>query len=342
MFSIARRLRKCERRKMGSVSFEGKTYEYEPDETVLDCLTRHGADIPFSCRSGICQSCMVQSENGPPPAQAQSALRDPLKSRGYFLSCMCPAEDGMALRRGEANHPTPARVLSVDRLSERVARLRLQCEDPPEHAGGQFFNLRKPDGVVRSYSVASVPAVDSYIEFHVGYMPKGQMSGWVFNEAQPGAPVELLGPQGQCCYVPGQPDQPMLLAGTGTGLAPLYAILRDAIARHHRGPIRLFHGSVAPEGLYLVDELRALASQARNVEYYPCVLRNGTADIPEAAIDALAFDTVPDLKGWRVFLCGDPALVKTLQRKTFMAGASLQEIFADAFLPSLATQPAGK
>ena len=56
------------------------------------------------------------------------------------------------------------------------------------------------------------------------------MSGWLGTEARPGEAVRLQGPVGECFYVPGQPEQPLLLAGTGTGLAPLYGIVRDALA----------------------------------------------------------------------------------------------------------------
>jgi ferredoxin-NADP reductase len=52
------------------------------------------------------------------------------------------------------------------------------------------------------------------------------------------------------------------------------------------------------------------------------------------AVDGIALETCPDLKGWKVFLCGNPELVKQVQRKTFMAGASMKDIHADAFLPA--------
>ena len=49
-----------------------------------------------------------------------------------------------------------------------------------------------------------------------------------------------------------------MLAGAGTGLAPLYGIARDALAQGHTGPVWLFHGGVDLRGLYLAEELKAL------------------------------------------------------------------------------------
>lgn len=127
----------------------------------------------------------------------------------------------------------------------------------------------------------------------------------------------------------------MLLIGTGTGLAPLYGIVRDALRAGHRGPIHLFHGAVRPAGLYLCEELAAMAAAHANLNYTPSVLQ---ADAPGAfevgPIDRLIAGRFPKLDGWRGFLCGDPALVLSLKKKLFLSGIASRDIYADAFLPS--------
>jgi NAD(P)H-flavin reductase len=161
------------------------------------------------------------------------------------------------------------------------------------------------------------------------------MSGWLFDEARPGDAVELQGPAGECFYVPGRPEQPLLLAGTGTGLAPLYGIARDALAHGHTGPLWLFHGAVEASGLYLVDELRELRARHPHFQYRPSVLRGPErVGVTVGALDALIQETCPRPVGWRAFLCGDPARVLSLRKKLFLAGLSLKDIHADAFLPS--------
>ena len=161
------------------------------------------------------------------------------------------------------------------------------------------------------------------------------MSGWLFDEARPGDVLELQGPAGECFYVPGRPEQPLLLAGTGTGLAPLYGLVRDALARGHTGPIWLFHGAVEASGLYLVEELRELQSRYSCFQYRPCVLRGQErVGVTVGALDALIQEACPRPRGWRAYLCGDPDLVLSLRKKLFLAGLSLKDIHADAFLPS--------
>jgi len=221
-------------------------------------------------------------------------------------------------------------------LGGAILRVRVTADRPFSYAPGQFANLVRPGGVLRSYSLASLPDVDDFLEFHVAEMPNGLMSGWLAKEAAPGDTLELLGPLGQCFYLPEPTARPLLLAGTGTGLAPLYGILRDALANGHTAPIHLFHGSVNRSGLYLVDELRALEAQHPNLTYTPCLLNADETDltITTGAIDALILASRPNFKGWRVYLCGHPDIVRILQKKLFLAGAALSDIHADAFLAS--------
>jgi NAD(P)H-flavin reductase len=129
----------------------------------------------------------------------------------------------------------------------------------------------------------------------------------------------------------------MLLAGTGTGLAPLYGILLDALSQGHKGPIHLFHGAVHEGGLYLQAALRSLAARSPNVEYTPTVLNGSDPAIATGSIEQIMLERRPQLSGWRAFVCGDPVIVKLLRKKIFLAGAASCDIYADAFVPSALT-----
>ena len=321
---------------MPNIELEGKTYAVVVGESVLSCLYRNGIVLPASCRSGVCQACIVRAERGSVHDKACGSLKDTQRAQGYFLSCVCYPEEDLGLVRAHvAEREFPATIHSIDARNASILRVRLACEVAPDYFPGQFMNFVRPGGLVRSFSVASVPTLFEHLEFHVALVPNGQMSGWIHHEAKPGDTLRLMGPLGNCFYVGGNPTQSMFLLGTGTGLAPLYGIARDALQQGHTGDIHLFHGSLQREGLYLVEELRALSVQHNNFSYHPCVL-NGPADdaVAVGSIDVIAKETIPDLGGWRVFLCGDPNLVKAMQQQCFLAGASLKEIQADAFLPA--------
>ncbi|MEQ1870871.1 MAG: 2Fe-2S iron-sulfur cluster-binding protein [Vicinamibacterales bacterium] len=313
---------------MPRVEYDGRSCDRREGESVLDALLRAGVAVPYSCKAGSCGSCLLRSRHGIQlPAVSQQGLKDAWKANGYFLSCVCVPEGDLDVVPVGAEMRTAVTVTSLDRLSDSVLRVRLTSESPFGHHPGQYLTLFRGDGLARSYSIASLPA-DGALELHVRLLPGGRMSQWLAHEATIGATLHIQGPSGDCFYVPDRQDGPLLLAGTGTGLAPIYGIAREALSSGHRGPIILYHGAATSSGLYLQEQLRALAAEHNNFTYTPTVL-----DI-DGPIDRAILARHLTVAGWRAYLCGDPAVVQTLKKKLFLAGAALNDIHADAFLPS--------
>ena len=322
---------------MAAVSFEGKSYALHDNESVLDGLLRHGVRVSHSCKAGVCGSCVMKASAGLLPAKAQAGLKDSWKARGYFLACSCVPEGDLELAGPRDDLRFGATIRSLKRLSDDVIQARLAPDAPIDFRSGQYVTILREDGVARSYSIASLPE-EGELELHIRKIPKGVMSGWFHEAAAPGSRVTVIGPSGECFYVPGRENQSLLLAGTGTGLAPLYGIVKDSIAHGHRGPIYLFHGALHLGGLYLVDELRALAQRHSQVRYVPAVLRGEeTHGVVVGALDRVIAERIPRLSGWRAFVCGDPTLVQSLKMKLFLAGMASRDIYADALIPAVSS-----
>jgi CDP-4-dehydro-6-deoxyglucose reductase len=303
----------------------------EPEETVLAALLRAGVAVPNSCRSGACQSCRLRACAGEPPAAAQVGLRPTLRERGYFLACLCRPTEDLTVAVGE-DPPQDARVIAVDRLAPEIVRLRLRPTSRLDYRAGQFVTLLREDGLARSYSLASLPADDA-LELHVRVLPHGRMSRWIADDLRPGDRVRIRGPEGECFYSDGDPAQPLLLVGVGTGLAPLYGVVRDALSRGHTGPITLLHGALTPAGLYLADALGELVRGHENLRYVRCALRGEPDEaLHIGSVEAVAAALLPKLAGHRVFLCGDPDRVHALRKQCFLRGARMNQIHADAFV----------
>lgn len=323
--------------------FQNKTYPITAGETILDCLARQDIIIPSSCRSGVCQTCLMRCLNGTPPAAAQNGLKPALREQDYFLACLCRPEEDMeiALAGEEVAPRTQATVIAKTLLNADILRLVLRCHTPLAYRAGQFAHLTRCDGLTRSYSLAMPPREDGIIEFHVRRLPGGLMSEWIHANLCIGDAIDITGPLGNCFYTSGAPEQGLLLIGTGSGLAPLYGIVQDALRQGHNGPIRLYHGSWKPEGLYLVDEMRSISATHPNLDYIPCVDDGAEAGFREGRANQVAFADVPNLKGWRVYLCGHPEMVKIGKKRAFLAGASMQDIYADPFVCDPARAGAG-
>ena len=330
---------------MPVISYDEQSYECQDGETVLQCLTRHGVSIPSSCQSGVCQTCLMQAIRGRPPATAQQGLKDTLQAQHYFMACVCTPEEDMevVLAGADITHLLETEVVCKESLNHDILRICLQPSEPFDYKPGQFINLYRPDGLVRSYSLASLPQRDEPLELQVRILPGGSMSAWIQDEMKLGDHPAIEGPMGSCFYLPGKPEQNILLVGTGTGLAPLWGIARDALDHGHHGQIQLYHGSYNAAGLYLMAELRALEQAHDNFIYTPCVDEADEADPEDITVgraDLVALDKHPDLKSWRIYLCGHPAMVTVMKKKAFLAGASLGDIYADPFAFSIPDEAA--
>ncbi len=324
---------------MPKIRYQGTHYDCTEHQSVLDVLLANQLAIPSSCRSGQCQTCLMQAISGKPPAAAQQGLKDTLKTQNYFLACSCIPQEDMEITLPDASDlRMKAIVKHIEKLSNEVVSICLQSDVPIAYRPGQFINLFRDENTARSYSLASLPDQDDCMQLHVRKVPGGRMTGWLHEEIACGTQVEISQAAGTCFYAPGNMEQPMLLIGTGTGLAPLYGIARDALSHGHKGEIRLFHGSMNRDGLYLHGALQALATEFANFRYFPCISNEAVNDplITSGHVLDIAMQQHGNLSGWRVYLCGNPDMVKAARKKTFLGGAAMNDIYSDAFIPAQA------
>jgi ferredoxin-NADP reductase/ferredoxin/truncated hemoglobin YjbI len=322
------------KKSMADITYQGKTYTCREGETILEAFLRQGVNLPFSCRAGVCQACLQRAVSGELPAGAQKGLKDSLVAKNYFLPCVCrPVQDLEFAPPADDDLYFKALVASKEPLSRDIVRFLLEPSLELNYRSGQFINLRRADGVSRSYSLASVPGEDYYLELHVKRMKGGTLSNWLIDELDVGSEIDIQGPNGNGTYAPQSLDQNLLLVGTGTGLAPLIGIARTALVSGHSGQIYLYHGSSTRDGLYQVDELRELASKSSNFHYIPCVSREAASEpFRPGRADDVAFAHHKILAGWQVHLAGNPDMVDSASARAARAGAKPDGIFADAFM----------
>lgn len=323
---------------MTRLKFKDDIFTVLAGDTVLDTLLDQGHAIPNSCRAGACQSCVMQVTRGNVPEDSQKGLKDSQKAKGFFLACSCSPKEDIDIQLVDTEQlRISASVSEINKLSADVIELKIKMADAFEYHAGQYVTLWKDDYLGRSYSIANLPEKSEGLYFHIRHVQGGQFSSWVHNELKVGDTLSVQGPAGDCFYTPGNPEQNLLLIGTGTGLAPLYGIIHDALKQDHTGEIHLFHGALNPGGLYLTDELTRLAQQYSNFIYHPCVMnkeQSTVKNITEGDISKIALETIPKPKGWKSFLCGNEELVKTLKKKIFLAGSNMNDIYADPFIQS--------
>jgi len=325
---------------MTRITFDGSRYQVHDGETALDALLRGGANVTFSCRRGSCQVCLLRT-NGELDADARRGLRESMRERGYFLPCVTRPKCDLDVEKPDLSELFVKAVVTEKRLlSDTVVALSIETETKLEWRAGQYVTVRRADGLARSYSIASIAEEDYYLELHVERVPGGAMSTWLCDQVEAGTELEVQGPIGAMLYEPELTDRPLLLVGTGTGLAPLIGIARDALRLGHRGEIFLYHGASQHLGLYLRPLLTELVRERANFHYIPCVSRGR----PELGVTAgrandVAFAAHPDLSNFVVYLAGSPEVVHDARTRAVGAGADRKHIHADPFEPTTPFMP---
>lgn len=315
---------------MPKVTYHNKTYDILAEKSLLESLEQQGAAMPSSCRSGTCQTCKKKVIQGNVPEAAQKGLKPTEQAQGHFLPCVCHPTEDLVIADLDHAEVFDTEVLSVKLLNDEVAEIKLKCPEDFTHQPGQYIQVFKDKTLCRTYSLASLPKLDEPLTLNVKKVADGKVSTWLHGLTA-NISLKISSPLGNCFYQPSASDRPMLLMGTGSGLAPLYGIIREAIANNHQGGIWLFHGVSIKSHLYYQEQLTELAQKFPQFHYFPCLSDEYDENCEQGLITDIALKKIPSLKNFIVYLSGSPIMVKQASMKTFLAGASMQDIYKDPF-----------
>jgi CDP-4-dehydro-6-deoxyglucose reductase, E3 len=155
-------------------------------------------------------------------------------------------------------------VTATRALSPSVRHLELASTDglPIDYLAGQWFKLYLPGGLDRDYSIASAPDPrhPDRIEIAVTRVDGGAGSE-ILHRAAVGDRFEALGPNGLFVREAEQLAMPAVYVGTGTGLAPLRAMLSEELASERQSPQVLLFGCRTEAEILYRDELEAWTRQ---------------------------------------------------------------------------------
>lgn len=295
-----------------------------PASNLLDALNQAGITVPYSCRAGSCHACLVRCVAGEPLDAQPDALDAGKREQGWRLACQCRVVDDLTVEVFDPQRDgLPARVVACDWLVPTVLRLRLEPERPLRYRAGQHLVLWTATGVARPYSLASLPGEDAWLEFHLDCRQPGAFSD-VARQLQKGDAIrlgELRG--GALRYDPDWQARPLLLMAAGTGLAPLWGLLREALRQEHQGQIRLLHLARDLGEHYLADELNALAAAHGNL-----TVELITPQQLPAALDGLRLLSRSSM----ALLCGSPGRVETFAKRLYLSGVPRNQVLADVFV----------
>jgi CDP-4-dehydro-6-deoxyglucose reductase len=209
-----------------------------------------------------------------------------------------------------------------------------------QYYAGQYVDVVLPDGARRSYSMAGAPhmlaegGAPPKLELHIRHMPGGQFTDHVFGAMKEREILRLEGPYGSF-HLRDDSPKPIVLLASGTGFAPIKAIIEHMQFMGISRDAVLYWGGRRPADLYLDGWVQVKLAEMPHLKYVPVVSdalpedgwRGRTGFVHRAVLEDL-----PDLSGHQVYACGAPIVVDSA-RKDYVEQAGLpeHEFYADAF-----------
>ncbi|WP_406012649.1 globin domain-containing protein [Streptomyces sp. NBC_00984] len=151
-----------------------------------------------------------------------------------------------------------ATVTSHELRTPDLAVLRVRPHQPYAFEAGSYASLESPllEQAWRPYYLARAPHPDGELEFHVRARGSDGVSDALVHGTRVGGAVRLSAPRGALALPDLLPSSDILLIASGTGWAPMKALLQRIDAdrsRAHR--VRLLLGPAAPEERATAEEM---------------------------------------------------------------------------------------
>lgn len=334
------------------VSIEGTDVAFDcaPGQSVLDAALHAGIALPYSCRKGVCGTCVgqialgeVSGVNGAPTAN-ETCLP------GQVLFCVCDPQTDVVLQPSSWKRIDPAarRTFTAKIHSNRLAasdvsvlKLRLPMGQRAKFQAGQYLQVAMEDGSTRSYSMANPPQESDSVTLHIRHVPDGYFSARV-GQLKAGDLLRIELPFGNVAL--GEDDtRPIVFVAGGTGFAPVKSILDDMHKRRIQRPIILVWGAREPGGLYLLDAVDRWKKQWPYFRFIPALSdapADALAGVFSGRVDQALQVHCPALAGHVVYCCGSPPMVSAVRATAAEAGLAPADFHADVFVPGPATAPA--
>ena len=325
-----------------------RSFTVERDEAILPAAIRQGIGLPYGCRDGACGSCKSRLLEGRVihGAHQLKALSAAEEEAGFVLTCCAtPQTDCVVEARtvpGAGEFPVlkmPTRLMTIERAAPDVAVLRLQlpANQQLQYRAGQYVEFILRDGARRSYSMANAPTQlgsPPAIELHIRHMPGGKFTDHVFGAMKEKEILRMEGPFGSF-FLRAESDKPIVLLASGTGFAPIKAIVQQMQDQGITRPAVLYWGCRRKADLYQHDWCMQAAAAMPNLRYVPVLSEPAPEDAwtgRTGFVHQAVMADLPDLSGHQVYACGAPVMVDAARRDFVQhCGLPEDEFYADAF-----------
>ena len=318
---------------------KGVSFEGGGDISILDSALASGHVFEYSCKNGQCGVCKAELIEGEVvEIQPQIALSEIDKEHSNILTCCCAPKtniiidaEELSVLKGIEVKTLPARVHVIEQVSEHIVAVQLRL--PPsanlKFLEGQFIDVLAC-GVRRSYSIAST-VNEQLLTLYIKKLEGGVLSQYWFYDVKQNDLIRIEGPKGSFFFR--EPMKRVIFLATGTGIAPVKAILDKLESQaeiYENISFSLLWGN-----RYIDDFFWEPSYVKLKLNFIPVLSRpqsrwgGRTGYVQDVFIEE---DT--SLEFTQIYACGSLQMIQSASEKLIEKGLDKKCFYADAFVSS--------
>ncbi|MEL7533260.1 MAG: ferredoxin--NADP reductase [Bacteroidota bacterium] len=230
-------------------------------------------------------------------------------------------------------------LLHIDQIvQESEDAISLHFKQPPVdriwYKAGQYLTFRfeiEGQEYIRSYSLSTAPRLDDTLAITVKAVKGGIVSNYLLKNAHPGMEMEASRPLGRFFIENSVKEQRnIVLMGAGSGITPLYSILRSTLFNEPQSQVNLFYANRQPNSVIFRDELarleRIFRGRFRLAEHFSHSQGRATIDTIATFVQQL-----PEAGSSSFFLCGPEDWMQMVKDGLKRSRIAAENIYEESF-----------
>jgi ring-1,2-phenylacetyl-CoA epoxidase subunit PaaE len=205
-----------------------------------------------------------------------------------------------------------------------------------KYKAGQFITICIPglDGkkIKRSYSMSSSPVSDTAVAVSVKKVPNGFVSNYLNTQVKAGDFLEVIEPMGNFHLEPKSEKRQIALVAAGSGITPLFSILKTVLAAEKESTINLLYGNKTQSEVIFKNQLENLKAQyAGRLDMKYVFSQEGQMQRIDGTLFSAWWNSQSLKSSAEVYMCGPEAMMDAVKAELAKANHPEAQVHYERF-----------
>lgn len=209
-----------------------------------------------------------------------------------------------------------------------------------DYQPGQYLIAKIPhnqEKINRLYSISSFKDLKNNFDLLIELIDNGLGSNY-FKNLKIGQKTEFVGPAG--IFTLKNTQTPKVFLATGTGLAPIKAMIDKLIIDKYNAPFYLFWGMKDKSYVYFLNEFKKIKNENKNFNFKICLSQEKNLNNQEKEIFFLGrvnngfidyFKNNKKIYDFEYYICGSREITESLKNFLISLNINKNQIFFEKF-----------